>query len=60
MSNKFLLDFVVRSVYFSDLPNLKTAQTLMVQEFQKKTKKPQKKLDKPEAVFSFLGNSAIH
>jgi hypothetical protein len=50
MSNKFLLDFVVRSVYFSDLPNLKTAQTLMVQEFQKKTKKPQKKLDKPEQI----------
>ncbi|MCF3626612.1 hypothetical protein L2E65_17675 [Planktothrix agardhii 1801] len=41
MSNKLLLDFVVRSVYFSDLPNLKTAQTLMVQGFQKKTKKPQ-------------------
>jgi hypothetical protein len=43
MSNKLLLDFVVRSVYFSDLPNLKTAQTLMVQGFQKKNKKTSKK-----------------
>lgn len=51
MSNKFLLDFVVRSVYFSDLPNLKTAQTLMVQGFTKKNKKSTKKsLDKQEQI----------